>query len=277
MELKNAKVFVTGAGSGIGRETAIAFARAGSQVFACDRDLSGLAKLENDLESEGKPICTGQLDVTDRAAFSVLADSLAARQWVPDVVVNNAGIGYIGTLFETPPEMWERIWQVNVMGVVNGCQIFGPQMVAAGGQRFLVNVASTASATPLPNMSAYAASKFAVEGLNTVLAMELEGSDLQVIGIHPGIINTPIVHDRKAVAASISDRQLGKLQHFYKTRGCAPSVVAEAILAAVMAGGKDKVFVGPLAKLGTLIRRFASPRLARTLTLGNARAIGFVN
>jgi short-subunit dehydrogenase len=113
-----------------------------------------------------------------------------------------------------------------------------------------------------------------VEGLSTVLAMELSGNKLDVISVHPGVINTPIVRDPKAVAASMAGSQIDGLQHYYATKGCEPSVVAKAIVAAVLTG-KDKVFVGPKAKISALMRRFAPARLARSLTLANAREIGF--
>ncbi len=274
MQVKDRVVFVTGAGSGIGRETALAFARAGARVEATDVDTSGLDSLNSEAAAAGLTIEPARLDVTDRAAYEAMVTSLAARGRLPQIVVNNAGVGYFGSLFDTPPEAWERLLRINIMGVVNGCRLFGPLMVKAGAEGCIVNVASAASATPTPNMSAYAATKFAVEGLSDVLAMELTPTKVRVISVHPGIINTPIVRDPRGFAPSISGAQLDDLQKYYVTNGCHPRVVAEAIVAGV-AAGMDKIFVGPAAQTSGWIRRFAPTRLKRRLTLNDARKIGF--
>lgn len=276
MIVKNANVFVTGAASGIGRETMFEFLRRGAQVAAVDLDLAALEAIKAELGDYGAALQVHRLDVTDRQAFQALADQLVSSGFLPHVVVNNAGIGFLGPLFETPPEVWDKVWRVNVMGVVNGCQVFGPKMAEAGDARWLVNVASAASAGPLPNMSAYAATKWAVEGLNMVLAMELETSRLGVVSVHPGIINTAIVRDARAVSPSISPKQLDRLQAYYVKQGCHPEVVGQAVVEAVTLG-REKLFVGPKAGVSALARRFLPYRLARRLIVASAREIGFIN
>ncbi len=274
MDIRGKQVFITGAGAGIGYETALAFARADAQVIATDVDQAGLADLAAAAAATGQVIRTERLDVTDRAAYAALAARLSAEGADPDILVNNAGVAFIGGFFDTPPEVWDRLIRINVMGVVNGCQLFGPAMAAAG-HGVIVNVASAASAGPPPNLSAYAATKFAVEGLSDVLAMELQARGVRVISIHPGVIDTAIVRDEKGISPTISEAQIQALQHHYRTKGCHPSVVAQGILDGVRRG-RDKVFVGPVAQTSAWLRRFAPTRLKRTLTLQNSREIGYL-
>lgn len=274
MQFAKSRALITGAGAGIGRETVLAFARAGATVTATDIDLAGLAALKADAAQEGLEIRTARLDVTDPASWSALAAELKADDALPDILVNNAGVGFFGSLLETPMEVYERVLRINVLGVVMGCQTFAPAMIASGRPSAIVNIASAASANPIPNMNAYAASKFAVEGLTEGLAMELSRSKVRVMSVHPGIINTAIVRNPVGVAPSITAAQLDGLQAYYVAKGCLPDVVGRAIVAAV-AAGKPKLFVGPVAQLSALLRRFAPTLLKRRLTLATATQIGF--
>lgn len=272
---KNAIVFVTGAASGIGRSTVLALAAAGAQVIAADRRCAGLKALASDAASQGARIDTVVLDVTNAEAVAACAARLDDEGRTPDILVNNAGIGWMGGVFETPPEVWRRVLEVNLYGVLNGCQAFGPRMVAAGGRRLIVNVASLASIMPAANMAAYAASKSAVEGLSTVLGMELAETGVGVMCVHPGIINTPIVSDPNTVGASISPEQLQRLQAYYQTKGCHPDVVAKAIVKGVRRGA-SKVFTGPQAPSTAILKRLLPHRLLSALGRSASRQAGFL-
>ena len=274
MDIRGKHVFITGAGAGIGYETALAFARAGGQVIATDVDATGLAALAEAAAATGLAIRTERLDVTDRAGYVALAARLSAECADPDILINNAGVAFIGGFFDTPPEAWDRLIRINVMGVVNGCQVFGPAMARAG-RGVIVNVASAASAGPPPNLSAYAATKFAVEGLSDVLAMELQARGVTVISVHPGVIDTAIVRDERGISPTVSEAQIQALQHYYRTKGCHPRIVAQGIVDGVRRG-RDKVFVGPVAQTSAWLRRFAPTRLKRILTVKNSREIGYL-
>ena len=160
------------------------------------------------------------------------------------------------------------------MGVVNGIRAFLPAMRAAGGERWVVNVASAAGFAPAPSMSAYAASKHAVVGLSEVLAMELEGSGVRVLMVCPGVINTPIVAGNAQMTPEFPQAQVQRLQAYYMAKGCAPREVAEALLRA-LGRGDIVVFAGPLARLSSVLMRI-SRRLARRVTLAKAREIGYL-
>jgi len=274
MDIAGVNSLVTGAASGIGKETAMALARAGSHVMAADVDAKSLAEFAREASQAGLDIQTMIVDVTDRAAYEALALELKARGRLPGILVNNAGVGFLGSLFDTPTAAWDRLLRINVMGVVHGCQVFGPQMVASGMDACIVNLSSAASAKPTPNMAAYAATKFAVEGLTDVLAMELNRSRVRVVSVHPGVIDTAIVHDTNGVSPKISARQLEGLQSYYAREGCHPYVVAKAIVDGIRKG-QSKIFVGPSARISALLRRFAPTSIKRRLTLKLSQEIGF--
>ncbi len=190
-----------------------------------------------------------------------------------DVLVNNAGVAFLGGFEETPLSEWRRIFDVNVLGIVHCIRAFLPAMREAGDQRKIVNVASAAGFSPLPNMSAYAASKHAVVGLSEVLAQELHETDISVLVVCPGIINTSIVHVSPA-ASGMTEAQIRKLQNYYADEGCHPSVVAADIVRSVE-GNDSFLFTGPGARLGHYAMR-VSRRLARRFTIDAARKSGYL-
>ncbi|KAF1708743.1 oxidoreductase [Pseudoxanthomonas sangjuensis] len=271
-------VLVTGAASGIGRATALAFARAGANLVLVDIDDRALQKACDEVLALGRDCATRVVNVADAKAMADLARWVRSEIRIPalDVLVNNAGIGYLGSFMDTPVEAWERVLQVNLMGVVNGCRAFLPDMVGAGGERRIVNVASLAGLVAAPNMSAYAAVKHAVVGLGESLCLELKlkGAQVGVTTVCPGIINTQITKARASVAASIGDAQYERLTAYYAKQGGRPDVVADAIVRGVRQR-RELVLVGPFAAPLYYLRR-CSRRLAQRLMLQDARRVGFV-
>jgi NAD(P)-dependent dehydrogenase (short-subunit alcohol dehydrogenase family) len=275
-DLRASRVLVTGAASGIGRATALAFADAGAVLFLTDVDAQRLDAVCAEVCARGLPCVARVVDVTDAAAMAALAEDVHAHGGALDVLVNNAGIGYLGSFVDSPLDAWRRVLDVNVMGVVHGCRAFLPRMVEAGGARRIVNIASLAGVAPAPNMSAYAASKHAVVGLSEGLSLELQlrRSTVGVTTVCPGIINTDITKARHNVASAIGDEQYAKLTSYYEARGAGAEVVADAIVDAVQRG-RELVLVGPFAKPLYHLRRL-SRRLAQALMLADARKAGYV-
>ncbi len=272
-DLKGVWVLITGAASGIGQECALAFAREGGHIVAVDLDAARLAETTRMVTQIGVRCLEWGCDVSDPAAVTALADAVMAQAGAPHVTINNAGIGYIGPFLDTPLEAWQRIIAVNLMGVVHIARAFLPAMIAAGGQRSLVNVASAAGLYPVPNLSAYSATKHAVLGLSDALSMELDGSAVHVTVVCPGVINTPIVRNRAAVAQGVPAATLDKLEQHYRTKGVHPAVVAARIVRAVKRG-EDIVLAGPSAASVYFARRF-SRGLLRRLTISGARQMGY--
>jgi NAD(P)-dependent dehydrogenase (short-subunit alcohol dehydrogenase family) len=109
---------------------------------------------------------------------------------VPDIVVNNAGIGQAGAFLDTPAGQWDRVLDVNLGGVVNGCRSFAERLVERGIGGHIVNVSSMAAYPPLQVMSAYCTSKAAVYMFSDCLRAELDAAGIGLSTIYPGIIDT---------------------------------------------------------------------------------------
>ena len=265
---------VTGAASGIGHETSLALARAEANIVALDLDVERLAATVQLIEAMGQRCLPFGCDVSDAAAVDACAKSVLAEVAAPHVLVNNAGVGFFGPFLETPVAAWAHVIGVNLFGAVHMTRAFLPAMLAAGDVRRLVNVASAAGLHSLPNLSAYSASKHAVLGLSDSLAMELEQTNVTVTTVCPGIINTPIVRNRRAVAASVPAAALDQLDRQYQSRGVHPRVVGERIVRAVQRGD-DIVLVGPTAAAVFHARRL-SRRLLRKASISGARQLGYL-
>ncbi|WP_428390306.1 SDR family NAD(P)-dependent oxidoreductase [Lichenicoccus sp.] len=272
-DLNGRLVLVTGAASGIGFETALAFARKGADIAAVDLDEARLADISQRVIAMGRRCATFGCDVGDSEAVAALGSKVTAIA-TPDVVVNNAGVAFLGPFLETPASAWEQVIRVNLLGVVNVSRAFLPSMLKAGGSRHLVNVASAAGLHAVANLSAYSASKHAVIGFSDCLAMELARTTICVTVVCPGIINTPIVRNRKAVAASVPASALDRLDRQYQAKGVHPSIVGRRIVRAVRRD-EDIVLVGPTAAAVFHMRRLSRP-LLRKAGISGARQLGYI-
>ncbi len=271
-KLKGKRVFISGAASGIGAATALAFAEEGCSLALADKDMDGLAATASLVQSAGVDCKALELDVTDDAQFREVALQVSAEAGVPQVVINNAGIGAHGSFLNTPMDAVRRVVEVNVFGTYNGCHAFLPLMLEADQPCHLVNVASLASISPMPNMSAYATSKYAVDGLTEVLAMELADTNVDVTCVHPGVINTPIV-EGTSYNGEHGLRQEQRLRAYYSANGSDPGVVAQGMVKAVK-GGRAHLWVGSKAPLTEKLKRI-SPALMRRMAVRMAHQIGY--
>jgi NAD(P)-dependent dehydrogenase (short-subunit alcohol dehydrogenase family) len=271
--LKDRIVVITGAASGIGYECARSFAKRGARLVISDVNAEALQKARAEIAATGVACHAITCDVASEESVSACATAVQRDVGAVDVLVNNAGIAFLGSFEETPLAQWRRIMDVNVLGIVHCVDAFLPAMRAAGGKRKIVNVASLAGFAPAPNMSAYAASKHAVVGLSEVLALELHDTEISVLIVCPGIINTPIVHVSE-IAPGMTRAQITKLQQYYDTDGCHPSVVAEDIVRAVE---RDEIVLptGPMARAAYVLMRL-SRRMARRLTISSAKKSGYL-
>lgn len=271
--LNGRQVLVTGAASGIGLECARSFARRGANLVVSDINGPALENVRVEIAAMGVQCFALTCDVSQEASVADFAASVQQAVGPVDVLVNNAGVAFLGGFEETPMSEWRRIYDINVLGIVHCIRAFLPAMRAAGGERKIVNVASLAGFAPAPNMSAYAASKHAVVGLSEVLAMELHSTGISVLVVCPGIINTAIVHV-SPVASGMSASQIQKLQKYYEDEGCHPRVVAEDVVRSVERDDRF-LFTGPSARLGYAAMRL-SRGLARRLTIAVARKSGYL-
>ncbi|EDY62225.2 short chain dehydrogenase, partial [Streptomyces pristinaespiralis ATCC 25486] len=230
-------VLVTGAASGIGRATALAFAAAGARVVAADRDAAGAADTaETCLLTGAYDAWAEVVDVSDEQAMEELAGKVAAEYGVVDVLVNNAGIGLSGPFLDTSSEDWKKVLDVNLWGVIHGCRIFGGQMAERGQGGHIVNTASAAAYLPSRALPAYSTSKAAVLMLSECLRAELAGRDIGVTAVCPGIVNTNITATARFAGVDETEekRRQKRTARLYGLRNYPPEKVAEAILRAVV-------------------------------------------
>ncbi|MFI5993214.1 SDR family oxidoreductase [Streptomyces sp. NPDC051362] len=259
-------VLVTGAGSGIGRATAFAFAEAGARVVAVDRDAESAARTAEMSRLIGSPAAWAEtVDVSDEQAMEKLAEKVATEYGVVDVLVNNAGVGLSGSFFDTTPEEWKKVLDVNLWGVIHGCRLFGKQMADRGQGGHIVNTASAAAFQPSKALPAYSTSKAAVLMLSECLRAELAGQGIGVSAICPGLVNTNITATTRfaGVDATEEKRCQKRSTRLYGLRNYPPEKVADAILRAVVRN-EAVVPVTPEARGAHLLHRFA-PRALRAI------------
>lgn len=223
-------VVITGAGSGIGRSTALLFGRLGAKVHASDLDAGRAEAARAEIELAGGRAAAHAVDVSDPASVEAFAEAVYGEDGAVDVLHNNAGIGHAGPVEETTLEDWQRVIAVNLMGVIHGVHSFVPRMLAQGRPAHIVNTASGAGLVAWAQMAPYCASKFGVVGLTESLNAELAPRGIRVTAVCPGLINTPIV-DATTLSGEVADRN--EVKAFYERFGVGPEAVAEAVADAV--------------------------------------------
>ena len=251
---------VTGAGSGIGRALAQGLARRGARLALSDVNEAGLAETAAAAQALGAEVHTARLDVADRAGFDAYAAEVAGHFGQVHQLYNNAGIAFSRTILESEPSDYERVFGVNLWGVINGTKAFLPHLIASGSGH-VVNVSSLNGFMAQPDMSHYVTTKFAVRGFTETLRIEMlqAGHPVKVSVVHPGGIKTNI-----ATSALESARALGlpvtaadearSRTYNEKLLKMSPDAAAETILTGVEKD-RARILVGNDAKVVDLLVR----------------------
>lgn len=242
-------VAVTGAARGIGFAVAARLARAGHRVALGDLDPEAAEQAAADV---GRGAIGLGLDVCDRASYTAFLDAVDERLGPVDVLVANAGVMWVGPFADEPDDVARRQVDVNLHGVLLGCKLAAPRMLARRSGH-LVTIASAAAKVTPPGEATYAATKHAVLGYCSAVREELRGSGVEVTVVMPGVVET-------ALASGTSSGRA--------TRRLSPEVVAKAVHGAI-----DKPrfevhvppLVGAFARLRAVLPRGAADALHRAV------------
>jgi len=183
---------ITGAGSGIGRASALLFSREGGRVVVADVDRAGADATAALIRADGGTASGAIADVADPAAAQRLADETVKAEGRIAVLFNNAGISGVGTAHETSVELWDRVMAVNVRGVFLVSKFVVPYMMEKRGGS-IINMSSTIAEIGLAQRASYAASKGAILALTRAMQVDYAPFGIRVNALLPGTIYTPFV------------------------------------------------------------------------------------
>jgi NAD(P)-dependent dehydrogenase (short-subunit alcohol dehydrogenase family) len=234
-DFRNKVAVITGAGSGIGRATALALAREGARLHVSDIDRERIEAVAQEIRALGAEATAYVVDSSDRGAVEKFAAEVYANAGRVDILHNNAGIGAACPFEQISLEHWEKVINLNLWGAIYGLHFFLPRMIAQGGGGHVINTSSGLGLIGAPLMAAYTTTKFALVGLSEVMNLDLVKHGINTTVVCPGIIHTNII--RATVFDRMAETTPGKardqVENIYARFGVGPEVVARDILKGV--------------------------------------------
>ena len=248
-------VAIVGASSGIGRETALQFAKRNAKVVVSARTESGLASLVEEITALGGEAIAIPADVAEFEQVKSIVDKTIDRYGRLDTWVHAAGTAISAPFEQVTPEEFKRVIDVNLMGSVYGAMVAMPHLRQTGRGAFIA-VSSVEARRSMPLQSAYSASKHGMEGFLDSLRSELrhEGFPISITNILPSVINTPFYNKARTKLGVMPTG----IPPYYQ-----PSIVAEAILHAAEYPARD-IIVGDVGRIIDIVQKFV-PDLTDTL------------
>jgi len=222
--LKGKVAIVTGGASGIGRATAMLFAREGAKVVIADYNPAGGQETLGMIKEEGGDATFIETDVSKPEDVERMVEETVTIYGRLDILFNNAGVAETAKVTEASLDHWERVLAINLRGVLLGCKYGIPKMIESGGGS-IINTASIAAEVGFNETAAYVASKHGIEGLTKTIALDYAAEGIRANTVCPGVIRTPMVMEALDEAARkyvVSLHPLGRMGE--------PEEVAEAVL-----------------------------------------------
>jgi len=206
-KLNNKKAIITGGGRGLGKATAIAFAKEGIDIAITGRNEAVLKETVAEIAKHGVKATYAVFDICDYEAVKTGIQKLITELGTVDILVNNAGIAAFGTFNEMPVEQWSKILQTNVMGMYYVTKEVLPHLIEKNVGD-IINISSTAGLNGNATTSAYSASKFAVIGLSESLMKEVRKNNIRVITLTPSTIASDMSIELGIASKDTEDRVL---------------------------------------------------------------------
>lgn len=223
--LTNKVAIITGAGSGMGREEALLFAKEGATIVATDINEAAVQAVVKEVEANGGKGLAYAHNVASEEDWIKVVEDVISKYGKIDILVNNAGISFPVQLLESTVDQWNKVMNINVSSVFLGMKHVVPQMKNNKGGS-IVNISSIAGLTGSSGAGAYTASKGAVRMLSKAAAVDFGKDNIRVNSVHPGFIETPMSKE------FVNDEKMNK---FFMSQTALPRVglaveVAEAVL-----------------------------------------------
>jgi len=243
---------VTGAASGIGRAVAEALAAKGCHLALADIDEVGLSETARSVETHGRRATTHRVDVSDRAQMESFAAAVEVAHGRVDVLVNNAGVTVAATFEDQSLDDFAWVVGINLWGVVHGCKLFLPLLLRSD-DAYVVNLSSMFGLLGMPRQTSYCATKFAVRGFSESLAIELAGTPVRVLSVHPGGVRTNIAKAARYGGVE-PDQARERTIRFFERRTMLPAEAAARIVDA-MARNAERLLITPEAHVADVLKR----------------------
>ena len=192
-DLNQALILITGADGGFGRHMTHQFLAAGSRLILSDIDEQRLSALQAESEfAPGNIVASIAANLSDEDGCQLLYDEVVNAGSIPDVIVNNAGVGVGGRFDLVPRDRWEQLMQIDLLAPMRLCHLFLPQLIERGSGHF-VNISSIAGWLGTKGLTSYCAAKYGLRGFSEALAGDLEEFDIRVSTVYPFFSRTPIL------------------------------------------------------------------------------------